>query len=200
MKEAEKLDFILKAIYEQLDHQGDLIPILKSKGMNWSADDIERLAIGLEKRGFIEFRPTRSSAYASLKSEGIEFIQGLSFAHKEHSIITNNYSINNSSIGSIVNQSSNTTVNQHYHSAAKDILAQIKEAIRNDTGVSDSEKQDVIGCVGDIEAEMESGRAPKYSMKHLLGVGANIATIADLVINLAKALYSQYPELINSLG
>lgn len=85
MKEAEKLDFILKALYESpIKENVDIIYILAAKGIQFDKDELERLVKRLTEAGFVESYVARQIISVSMRSEGMEFVEGSSFAKKEN--------------------------------------------------------------------------------------------------------------------
>lgn len=95
MKQTEKLDLILKALYNQPGRTGEVVSLLEQIGVKVTLDDAHVLGRRLSDVGYVRFTPTRDSAWVDMKSEGIEFVEESSFTQQGQSAITNNYVLPN---------------------------------------------------------------------------------------------------------
>lgn len=187
MKQIEKLDFILRALYETSNKTGEVVQLFKEKGIEMSLDDAHRLGRRLADAGYVKFVPTRDSAWVDLKSEGIEFIEGDSFTHKGHSAVTNNYAIFNSPNANIINQSNHVSITQSIDSI-KQTIDRLKEEINKEQSISAETRAELIECLGEIEVVTKEGKAPKFAFKALTELASNVASIGSLVIELGKLM------------
>ncbi|GAB4022511.1 hypothetical protein GCM10028808_70370 [Spirosoma migulaei] len=189
MKQIEKLDLILKSLYEKPGQGGEVVQLLKEKGVDVTLDDAHILGRRLADAGFVKFYPTRDSALVDIKSEGIEFVEGDSFTHKGHSVISNTYNntIVNSPNANLINQSSNTNITQNTGSLQQ-TFERIREELSNDSSISSQEKHELAECLQEVEDGVADGKAPKYAFKALTELAADFASVSALVIQLGQLL------------
>lgn len=190
MKQVEKLDLVLKALNETADKSGEIVQLLKEKGVDITLDEAHRLGRRLADAGYIRFSPSRQSAWVDMKSEGIEFVEGDSFTHKGQSIITNNYhhAIINSPSANLVSQSSQVNITQNSE-GVKQIIERLKEEVAQDSSINSDKKQELTECIEEVENGLEAGKAPKFAFKSLVELAADFASVSSLVIQLGQVLH-----------
>ncbi|CCH02036.1 hypothetical protein FAES_4036 [Fibrella aestuarina BUZ 2] len=191
MKQSEQLDLLLRLLYEQPGRHGNPVDLFDTQGISIDTDEAQTLIDRLIEENLI-VREQQFGSYqpVRLKSQGIEFVEGTSFAQKGTPIVNHNtnYQISHSTNANIVIGSTNTTISQQAESATKQLLENIRKAVSNDPIVTDSQRQDIVDCVDDVQAGIETGRIPKTAIKQLLDSGSKIASISSFVINLGRAL------------
>ena len=114
MKQSEKLDLLLKGLYEKKnEHHSLLSEIAKTYSIEISSrDELFRLAERLEQDGYIRKPIYTSSIYCAISSLGIEYCEEDSYAFKGSPVINNTYiSVEGSSSTQIVTQSKDTKIN-----------------------------------------------------------------------------------------
>lgn len=185
MKQIEKLDLILKSLYEKPGKIGEVVQLLKEKGVDVTFDDAIRLGKRLADAGFVKLSSVRDSALVEMKSEGIEFVEGDSFTHKGQSVISNHYIISNSPNANLVAQSSNVSIVQNIGDI-KQTIEKIKSEVSSDTSVSVNKKQEFNECLHEVETGIQAGKNPKFAFKALLELASDFASVGSLVIELGK--------------
>ncbi len=118
MKQSEKLDLILRFLYDRKfdGYHYNLSGILEENGINSNLDEAFALGKRLERDGLIEgFGTEEGGMSVCLTTDGIDYIENDSYSNKGHSIITNhyNYSISDSNNTNIVHDSSNISISQN---------------------------------------------------------------------------------------
>ena len=185
MKQTEKLDLILKALYEKPGNAGEIIQLLNEKGIDVSLDDAYKLGRRLDDAGYVKFVATRDSAWVDIKSEGIEFVEGDSFTLRGQSVITNNYSISNSPNANLISHSSQVSITQNVDSI-KQTIDQIKEEIDRVNLIDPKKRQELTECLQEVEVGISAGKAPKYAFKALTELAADFASVGSLVLQLGQ--------------
>lgn len=191
MKQSEKLDLILRGLYQHRDEGiWGIDEILQSYGLSISNEEIWRLAHRLKDDGYIDGpyigdgKPT-----CRINTYGIEYCEESSYTYKGESLITNNYfSITDSPNAAIVNNSQNVLININNYREVKEKIAELKGAINSNGEIDMPRKQDILGCLEEMESSVEAGQIPKYSFRSLLSMSSDIATILPIVYALAKLL------------
>lgn len=86
MKQSEKLDIILRYLYERKDDNKEysIADIVTSSGIETNATEIARLAEHLEKDKYITLNNLSSKLKkAKITSKGITYAEGDSYSHRE---------------------------------------------------------------------------------------------------------------------
>jgi len=188
MKQSEKLDVILRYLYERRNVRGEfsIAEILKESNIEADDNEIGRLANQLKTDKLIELNVlSQKLKKAKITSKGITYCEEDSHAKKGESIV-NNYNIVNSPQANLVVHSSQVTINQQQYEKASQIINEIKTAISKDESVEIALRTEILECLAEIEAGVASKKAPKFAMKSLLGMGSDIASISGLLINLGQ--------------
>lgn len=188
MKQSEKLDIILRYLYERRDSRGEynIADILSESKVETNQAETSRLAFLLSESKYIELNNLSATLKkARITAKGIAYCEEDSFSHKGQSVV-NNYNINNSSNANIVVNSSQVDINQTTQDKAKKIINKIRDAVGNDQSVKLEVRKEILECLTEIEAGVENNKAPKFAIKSLLGMGSDIASISSLLVSLAK--------------
>lgn len=146
MKQVEKLDLILKGLYDiGKDSYVSIIRIIEENSIPVETrDELFRLAKRLESDNLIKPIYTRCDVSARLTSQGIDYCECNSYTYNGAAIITNNYNINveNSSSTAIVTNSSKIDVD--FKEDVKIKLAKLLELMQADSSLN---KEDVINKI-----------------------------------------------------
>lgn len=194
MKQSEKLDLILRALY-QLRYDGNFHSfksICETQNIPVEPqNEIRMLAHRLKDDGYINAVFTRSDAAAVLTSYGIEYCEEDSYSYKGHSIITNTYNltISNSPNANIVSSSTNVTIQIANHAEIKNKINELRKTVQSNADISDKKKQDLIDCLEEVETSIDAGKKPKFSFKQLTEQGSNVAGIGSLLVDLGQLIF-----------
>jgi hypothetical protein len=113
MKQSEKLDIILRYLYERRDDRREynIVDILSECNVETNYTETNRLAFTLRESKLIDLHQLSSTPMkARITSKGIAYCEEDSYSHKRQSVV-NNISIVNSSQASIVVNSSQVEIN-----------------------------------------------------------------------------------------
>jgi hypothetical protein len=192
MKQSEKLDAILKYLYERRDTRIEysISSILEELGIATNDAEMARLANQLRTDGHIELNNLSAKLKkAKITSKGIMYSEGDSYTHKGQTVTHNNYNIVNSPQANIVAQSTKVTINQTQYDKATEIIKEMREAIGEDKTIDLTQKEEILECLAEIEAGVAAKREPKFAFKSLLSIGSNVASISKLALDLAKLFH-----------
>ncbi|SHH92901.1 Alpha C protein N terminal [Flavobacterium sp. CF108] len=191
MKQTEKLDLLLRELYKHKfdGHVHSLTQICEEKDLPIEPhNEVRLLAHRLIDDGFITGNFTLDDCLAEITSYGVEYCEDDSYTYKGSSLITNNYiSISNSPNSNIVSESKNVTINFTNYSSIKGKISEIKDAINSAT-LDDETRTDLLDCLEEVETSIDAGKKPKFSMKQLIEIGANVSGITSLIVELSQLL------------
>jgi hypothetical protein len=196
MKQSEKLDIILRYLYDRKDDSKEysIAEILTGSGIETKTIEVARLAEDLEKDKFITLNNLSSTLKkAKITSKGIAYAEGDSYSHKGQNI-THHYNIVNSPQANIVVNSNQVAINQIQYDKATEIIKQIRETISKDESVNVTDRTEILECLTEIEAGIENKKTPKFAIKSLLGMGSDIASISAFVLDLAQVVQAVLPS------
>lgn len=154
MKQTEKLDLLLKGLYEEGkdDYRSLIIIISKFNIQVETIDELRRLAKRLENDGLIG-KPifTRSDISARLTSYGIDYCEGDSYSYSGSAIINNTYNINveNSNDTTIVSQSENIEIHISKNEIESE-LNKIISSIFSDTNIPQNIRQNLLNQINSL--------------------------------------------------
>ncbi|MGY2134826.1 hypothetical protein ACW9KT_21530 [Hymenobacter sp. HD11105] len=193
MKHKEKLDLVLRTLYTLgIDKKDQLLrEVCDSNHIPLTSDDeLYLIAKRLEDDGFIRCVRISAGIYASLTSAGIEYCEEDSYAYKGQPLISNNYNLNiiNSSHANIISSSNNVSIASNNQVDIENKIKEFKIVINNDGNISSVEKQDIIDCLEEVEANIEAGRKSKFAFKHLVELASNVAGVGSLLLNLGQLM------------
>lgn len=194
MKQAEKLDLILRELYRlRFDGKYYSIEFIGKKiGITIESHDEARiLTKRLEEDGFVISSITKDTCYVKLNSYGIEYCEEESYVHKGNSIITNTYnmSITGSPNANIVSNSNDVNIEIANYQEINKKIGIIKNSINDDNSLSKDEKENILECLDEIENSLNLGRKPKFAFNQLTEIASNLAGIGSLIIDLGKLIF-----------
>lgn len=194
MKQSEKLDLILKALY-QIRHDGfyySIESICEANNIPVAPhNEVSMLAHRLNNDGYIKASFTKSDTSAILTSHGIEYCEEDSYSYQGHSIITNTYNltISNSPNANIISGSKNVNIQIHNYSEIKKKISEVRDAIENNDGISKDKQKNLVECLDEVETLIDADKKPKFSFKQLTEEGSNIAGIGSILIELGRLIF-----------
>ncbi len=188
MKQSEKLDLILKFLYEKKfdGFYYDLPSILLDHGIAVNFDEGFALGKRLEKDRFVKALGTRSGMSVCLTTNGVDHIENDSYTYRGHSIITNHYniSVNDSTNTSIVQDSPNTTISQSANQV-DDIISKILNELKRGE-VNESQLNDINECLKEIRNAIKNNSTPKFAFRSLLTMTSEFSSISSLILSLGQ--------------
>lgn len=190
MKQSEKLDRILRYLYERRNDNEEysIAEILAGYEIESNTTEIARLAEYLEKSKYITLNDFSSNLKkARITAKGIAYAEGDLYGHRPNNII-HHYNIVNSPQANIVISSNQVTINQPQYDRAMQLIKQIREVISKDESLPVTNSTEIRECLTEIEACIENKKTLKFAINNLLGIGSDIASIAGLVLELAQVL------------
>ncbi len=188
MKQSEKLDIILRYLYDRRDDRREynIADILAECKVETNHTETSRLAFMLRESKYIDLNQLSSTLMkARITSKGISYCEEDSYSHKGQGVV-NNISIINSSQASIVVNSSQVEINQTTQDNAKKIIHQIRDAVSVDQSLVIKKQKEILECLTEIEAGIDNNKVPKFAIKSLLGIGSDVASISSLLVSLAQ--------------
>lgn len=191
MKQTEKLDLILKKLYE-FGFDGkyhSIVEILSDSGVQATRGEVYALIERLDSEGLVKMTSTKDTIYADITSYGVQYCEDDSFTHRGIALINNNYDIKieNSPGANIVNQSTNVSITNQINEI-RNILEKLKQTIDEDMTVSESMKTDIKDCLLEIENNLKAGQVPKFGIRKFIELVGDISSIASFVISLIQLL------------
>jgi hypothetical protein len=189
MKQSEKMDLILRELYE---HQSDglyypIKEMLMFEGIQMKFEEAFRLAARLKDENLITTLGGHQDVKAMITSKGIDRVEGDS----DSSVLTptiqhnTNYNISNSPNSNIVSGSQNVSIHQEIASA-QNIVNEIREKAQSDNSIPQEKLQDILACLSEIETSLKHNQKPKFAIRSLLDISAGIASITSLAIQLGQ--------------
>lgn len=187
MKQKEKLDAILKILYEDSRYQQRNI-LSDYQKLDSNYDELVVLTERLKKEGLVERLVTKDSIEIKLTSQGVEYCEEDSFTVQGRSVIQNSYiTLNNSPGSNIIGQSPGSSIVQKA-SQANNILDQITTTTQEDDAIDSECKKEIIECVEEIKDAINSGRKSKSAVRGLLSLISEFASLSSLGISLKQLL------------
>lgn len=191
MKQSEKLDLILKQLYDfKFDGRYyDIAEILSNKGCEVSFDEAFSLGRRLQSEGLIKFIGTKDGASATLTSEGVEYSESDSYTFKGSAVITNHYDIKivNSPGSNVINQSSNVNVGSRINDL-ESILTELIRTIEKDKEIDATNKQEICELEREVRNNLSAGYIPKNALKSLMNFLGNFSSLGSFVIKIHEML------------
>lgn len=189
IKQSEKLDIILRSLYD-LRFDGkyySLKEILTNNNVNSSVDEVFALGKKLEADGHINFLGSHNDVFGSITTEGIEYVEDDSYSVTGSPITNNHYNISivNSPNANYVNRSSNVSISQSFN-GVDEVIKNIRETIQKESGIDREIIENVLECLGEIEHTVKNGGKPKYAVKSLLDIAGGISSVASWITVLGQ--------------
>ncbi|WP_293916554.1 MULTISPECIES: hypothetical protein [unclassified Sphingobacterium] len=194
MNQSEKLDTLLKVLYEfpYNNQYYDFSEIAGSAKLSLTSEELTRLFKRLRDDSFIEAKFFLGGyGFARITSYGIDFVEGDSYKRNESLITTNNYhtTVTNSSGISVVNASSGVNVNISNIENVNSKIEELTKLIQASPKVPEKSKADMIECIDEIKRSLVRKEKPKFAFQALLGMVNNFAGIASLVVEIGKLIF-----------
>jgi hypothetical protein len=186
MKQSEKLDLILQTLYQYRneDKYYAMSDIVGHHNLAIEPGEWRRLLTKLKDERLIKAEFTFDDSLVQITSDGIEYCEEDSFNHKGSPIVHNH--ISNSPNANIVSQSSQTTITITNNGNIKNKIQEIREAVNNNSALSQAEKKEFKECIEEVETSVEAGKKPKFALKSLLEMASSFAGIGSLVTDLIQ--------------
>ncbi len=182
MKEAEKLDIILRGLYEFRSTGTHVAPSYFIPELTF--EDEKRIGRWFEDSGYAKMLITQDGCRLKITSEGILYCEDDSSSHPGTSITAFTYIVNNNSPNSTIQVG---IVGQIQYTNIEEIQRQINE-VRNQlgalTGISTNIVSEIGECLDEIEAKVEDRKpVPEFFWKWLGRVadGTSLAGAAELL-------------------
>jgi hypothetical protein len=185
MKESEKLDLILKGLYEN-KHDGKNHPmkgILQSYGIEVNWTEIMSLAELLKEDNLIDYISDIADALGRITTKGITYVEGDSYTYIGKPIINNHYTFVTTS--NLVDLSQDIDISQD-NSSADELTSNIRQFAQQDPSIEAGLLRDILECLDEIEENLKAGRKSKYSIKSLLNIAGDIPSISSLITSLVQ--------------
>ena len=189
MKQSEKLDIILKRLY---DYRYDgkyysITIILDNYNVNTNFDEVFSLTKKLERDGHIKILGQHNDVLGSITTEGIEYVEDDSYSISGSPITNNHYNISivNSPNANLISQSSNVSVEQNFVDV-HEAIDNIRKTIHENADIQKEILTDILECLNEIEQNVKNGNKPKFAIKSLLDIAEGIASIASWVTVLGQ--------------
>jgi hypothetical protein len=184
MKQTEKLDAILKFLYQnRFNGKHYLVDCIMDElnifynGKEEAAELGKRLA----SDGFVDSNPISSGRIlVTINTHGIDYCEGSSYSFKNISLISNNYNINNSPNSNIISQSENVSITQDFGNINKTV-DKIIDIIQKDKTVEVKKINEILECLAEIQETINNNKKPKFAIKYLLNITKGISSIASWV-------------------
>jgi hypothetical protein len=184
MKQSEKLDLILRGIYERRkDRFIEVHKILPVIGVEAEAEELIRLLGRLHEDGMV--RVISSYDVVEITTHGIDYCEEDSYTYRGQPLISNNYNI--AINGSSVVQNSQNVTNT-INADVKGIISELRTAIESIRAVEPIKSADITDCLNEVESVVNDGKSPKYSFPSLLSIASDLATVAPALYPLVKSL------------
>lgn len=196
MKQTEKLDLILKTLYNSrtFEEYSDLNETIDKSGITTTGEiENDTLISRLIKDKLVEgdlFE--EGGGFIKITSRGIDYVEEDSYSLKGSPITNNNYyntNISNSSGVSIVNSSNNVHVNISNIGDIREKIENLVKAIQVSSVISQNQKSEMIECVDEIKTSLGQDKKPKFAFEALLAMANNFAGISSLAIEIGELIF-----------
>lgn len=189
MKQTEKLDLILRRLYDFKDNpmHSSIDRICKELKIPLAVNEWSRLAHQLEDNGFVNTMFWENDCSLKLTADGIDYCEHDSYTYKGNALIENNYNISivNSPGTNFVNQSQNVSINSASEEI-NEILKLIHEIVIKDNTIQSEKRAEIIECLSEINESLKNTQKPKFAIKSLISIAAGIASIANYLTKLSE--------------
>lgn len=187
MKQKEKLDLILKRLYQNRHTKNSYLSIyaiLQELCIYESDEEARTLATRLKDDHMVDAISTRGGVELKITSYGIDYCEEDSYSHAGIPAVALNYTIH----GNAVFGDNNSNISQRisYGQESQELLRKIAEGIDSSAELSESQKTQALECVGDIEEKLQAQKkVSAYQWSNLLNCTANIAQVTSFALQLA---------------
>ncbi len=195
MKQSEKLDLILKTLYNSRNNveYSNLTETINKSGITTSGEiEHDTLISRLISDKLVEGNLfEEGGGFLKITSRGIDYVEEDSYTLKG-SPITNNYyntNISNSLGVSVVNSSNNVHVNISNIGDIREKIEDLVKAIQVSSIITKEQKTEMIECIDEIKTSLDRDKKPKYAFDALLAMANNFAGISTLAIEVGKLIF-----------
>lgn len=191
MKQSEKLDFILKYLYQK-KFDGNMYHIKTIFLENdMIINDEEALSLGkrLLDDNMINFVNTSEGTLANLNSYGVDYVEEDSYSEMGKAIVNQNtFNISGSTNTNIINESNNIDIvlTQSVNQIDK-IVNDIKDELSR-SSLKREDFNEILDCLNEIQEANKKGLTPKYAYKSLLTMTSEISSISSFLVALSQSL------------
>jgi hypothetical protein len=189
MKQTEKLDLILKSLYNfKFDGRYYSIPqILSEIGIDINQFELLSLCKRLESDGLIKLIAGLNDIKGTITTYGVQYCEGDSYTYEGSAIINNNYhiSIENSPGANIINQSQNVNINTQINNISE-LIDKILKTIEKDDSIDLSKKKDINECAAEVKNNLKTGQIPKFGIRNLISLIGDISSVSSLILTLSQ--------------
>jgi len=191
MKQSEKLDLILKGLYDYKDtgKYHSLIGVCNAINIPLALEEWNRLAHRLKDDGYVRTIFNYDDCMLQLTTYGIDYCEQDSYTYSGNAIITNTYNINveNSSNINIVSQSTDVKITLETKNEADKKIELLLKKLSELTEIDNDLKTDIFDCVKDIQNKLrQNEKVPKYSLKGLIDLTSKVASLSSLGVGIAQ--------------
>lgn len=189
MKQSEKLDLILKKLYEYRNDQTALTvqAVMESLGIYETKIEAERLKSRLEEDKLIDVDKYMGFVdTVKINSRGIEYCEETSFTDKNKSIVNMHFSGNfhNSNLMTAASSINYSSQSIGATDEITDLIQRIREALRQEA--KQEEQEDLTEYIQDVENKIKNNeKVPRLQWNTLIQNSANLATSGSLILQLA---------------
>jgi hypothetical protein len=196
MKETEKLDLILQAMYAKRseNHFVDIVSVLAEPLMNEGLNNTQikseanRLGALLKRRGYVQMVGNMNTI-GRITSDGVMYCEKDSFSSTGHSLTTLNlFQIKNSPNASVVNHSSNTTITIDNSNQLTEKLTQLESMIEEAVELTEDTKTELKDSLAEVRQAVEKGVSPKTALKYMFTLATGAGSVTELVQTIIQML------------
>lgn len=194
MKQSEKLDLILKRLYDLRNERNKLTlkAIMQNLSIYESDEEMHRLADRLKFDGLANVNIIAAGrVLIQIKSHGIEYCEENSYSQPGMSLTSFNFNINGDISGSNIMMTagniSHVKQSIKQKNESSEIIRKIKELTLANNEIENEKKEQILECANDMEDKINAGKPiSKYQSKSLLDISAGFAQLVSLGIQLAQ--------------
>lgn len=190
MKQSEKLDLILKSLYEKRfdGKYYEISKVLSEYGININSEEEYALGKRLEQDRLVKLEDVEERVAACLTTHGVDYIENDSYTYRGHSVITNNYniSVSGSTNTNIVQSSSNVSISQTANEL-DEIINKIVAKLDSET-IEPQKLNDILDCLNEIKESVRNDIKPKFAFRSLLTMTSEISSIGSLILALGQII------------
>lgn len=189
MKQSEKLDLILRYLYDRRDDNKEysIYQILEDSGIETNVTEVLRISKKLEEDGLIYLHNLSNKLRkAKITSKGVEYCEGDSYSNQGQSV-TNNYHIAHNNESTVIINSSQVSINQSDTHKALDIINKIRSTVEQEN-VKLDQRREIYECLTEIEESVKRQKSPRFAVKGLISLISDISSVVGLGLSLAQLL------------
>lgn len=191
MKQVEKLDRILRYLYEHR-HEEQRVPldgVVKELGMPIvSPAEVSDLGKRLVDDGVVDaLRITLGRYMLRLNSRGVDYCEGRSYeSASQPAVQTTTINITNSQQVALNNNSAGATASNHGDAAV--LAGRILQEAQKDPTLTSGDIEQLKGLLEAITEGLANGRSPRSKGEELINRYGSIASIGGLITSFAQMM------------